>query len=154
MWQWWQWWHINTQGGIHIYHLLSTYIASWPTLLFSLLTVTLSHTHIHHLCQMPISVSHIIFPWPKTYKCTEVVILYLCHFHSYPPEKGDSDPGLPRSRFPDAGPERHEQVPPLPLGPGPPLRYLLFPSPNCAHGGWLVKVTCHKSQCIILVYHL
>jgi SNF family Na+-dependent transporter len=31
---------LATQGGIHIYHLLSTYIASWPTLLFSLLTVT------------------------------------------------------------------------------------------------------------------
>ena len=30
----------GNQGGIHIYHLLSTYIASWPTLLFSLLTVT------------------------------------------------------------------------------------------------------------------
>merc|ERR1712076_290642 len=30
---------LATQGGIHIYHLLSTYIASWPTLLFSLLTV-------------------------------------------------------------------------------------------------------------------
>ena len=28
------------QGGIHIYHLLTTYIASWPTLLFSLLTVS------------------------------------------------------------------------------------------------------------------
>merc|ERR1712223_529693 len=31
---------LATQGGIHIYHLLTTYIASWPTLLFSLLTVT------------------------------------------------------------------------------------------------------------------
>jgi len=30
---------LATQGGIHIYHLLSTYISTWPTLLFSLLTV-------------------------------------------------------------------------------------------------------------------
>jgi len=28
-----------TQGGIHVYHLLLTYISNWPTLLFSLLTV-------------------------------------------------------------------------------------------------------------------
>ena len=30
---------LATQGGIHIYHLLISYIASWPALLFSLLTV-------------------------------------------------------------------------------------------------------------------
>ena len=30
---------LATQGGIHVYHLLTTYIASWPALLFSLLTV-------------------------------------------------------------------------------------------------------------------
>jgi len=30
---------LATQGGIHIYHLLATYIATWPALLFSLLTV-------------------------------------------------------------------------------------------------------------------
>ena len=30
---------LATQGGIHVYHLLTTYIASWPALLFSLLTL-------------------------------------------------------------------------------------------------------------------
>ena len=30
---------LATQGGIHVYHLLFTYISNWPTLLFSLLTV-------------------------------------------------------------------------------------------------------------------
>jgi len=30
---------LATQGGIHVYHLLLTYISNWPTLLFSLLTV-------------------------------------------------------------------------------------------------------------------
>ena len=30
---------LSTQGGIHVYHLLLTYISNWPTLLFSLLTV-------------------------------------------------------------------------------------------------------------------
>ena len=30
---------LATQGGIHIYHLLTTYISSWPAILFSLLTV-------------------------------------------------------------------------------------------------------------------
>ena len=39
----------DNQGGIHIYHLLSTYIASWPTLLFSLLTVILCHPSIFAL---------------------------------------------------------------------------------------------------------
>jgi len=37
---------IATQGGIHVYHLLSTYLSSWPPLLFSLLLVlatTLCH---------------------------------------------------------------------------------------------------------------
>ena len=27
------------QGGIHIYHLLTSYISSWPSLLFSFLTI-------------------------------------------------------------------------------------------------------------------
>ena len=31
-----------TQGGLHIYHLLITYIATWPSLLISLLTLTAS----------------------------------------------------------------------------------------------------------------
>ena len=49
----WFWWNcFFLQGGIHIYHLLTTYIASWPTLLFSLLTVsrhiTTSPPH-HHI---------------------------------------------------------------------------------------------------------
>lgn len=35
-----------TQGGIHVYHLLNTYISYWPTLLFSLLTV-ISATWCH-----------------------------------------------------------------------------------------------------------
>ena len=44
----WFWWNcFFLQGGIHIYHLLTTYIASWPTLLFSLLTV--SRVHIAYL---------------------------------------------------------------------------------------------------------
>ena len=48
----WFWWNcFFLQGGIHIYHLLTTYIASWPTLLFSLLTVsrhiTTSPPHHH-----------------------------------------------------------------------------------------------------------
>merc|ERR1711892_1100809 len=30
---------LATQGGIHVYHLILTYISNWPTLLFSLLTV-------------------------------------------------------------------------------------------------------------------
>jgi len=30
---------LATQGGIHVYHLLLTYISNWPTILFSLLTV-------------------------------------------------------------------------------------------------------------------
>ena len=30
---------LATQGGIHVYHLLTTYISTWPSLLFSLLTV-------------------------------------------------------------------------------------------------------------------
>jgi len=30
---------LATQGGIHVYHLLLTYISNWPTLLFSLLMV-------------------------------------------------------------------------------------------------------------------
>ena len=37
---------LATQGGIHVYHLLHTYLSSWPALLFSLLTVlatVLSH---------------------------------------------------------------------------------------------------------------
>jgi len=30
---------LATQGGIHIYHLLTSYISSWPSLLFSFLTI-------------------------------------------------------------------------------------------------------------------
>jgi len=41
---------LATQGGVHVYHLLSTYLATWPTLLISFITLmaaVLSHSPRH-----------------------------------------------------------------------------------------------------------
>eukprot|EP00092_Neocalanus_flemingeri_P033013 GFUD01035905.1.p1 GENE.GFUD01035905.1~~GFUD01035905.1.p1 ORF type:complete len:666 (-),score=128.90 GFUD01035905.1:19-2016(-) len=56
---------LATQGGIHVYHLLLTYISNWPTLLFSLLTVlatVLCHS-TDHLMKDLSSMSKISLPY-------------------------------------------------------------------------------------------
>ena len=144
IWQWWQcWWQCWWQGwycwwqpgwdphlppALHLHCLLanSPILSTHGNSLSSL-----------HFCPAQCHHFHLTQNLQRYWGCHPVFFFSF----SLLSQPGDSNPWVPRSWFPDARPERHEQVPPLPLGPGPPLRYLLFPSPNCAHGGWLIKVT-------------
>ena len=104
--------NVDAQGGIHIYHLLSTYIASWPTLLFSLLTVILFTDFFGGGLGRSLRTG----------------------IWSFMIDPGCGRTWLPWRWLPDARPERHEQVPSLALGSSAPLRHLLFNSPNRTHG--------------------
>ena len=70
--------HFQLQGGIHVYHLLTCYIASWPAVLFSLLTV-FATLLCHRTSRLIRSLSSLSFVFVFVFVFVIIIIcLFLC----------------------------------------------------------------------------